>query len=89
MHNCEFEPRKTRATGSSLLYSAIKIDFRAESNGEVTVPRCFFSRHYTPEICRLVSALDEGLAEGFPAAAASSSTSGSPKAKTAAKESSP
>ncbi len=51
--------------GLSLLYSAIKIDLQTSGNGDVSVPRCFFSAYYTPEVCRLVSALDEGLAEGF------------------------
>ncbi len=53
--------------GLAVLYSAIEIDFRADNRGGVTISRCLFSRHYTPEVCRFVSALDEGLAAGFTA----------------------
>ena len=56
---------KEALDGLAVLYGAIEIDFRADSTGDVTIPRCFFSQHYTPEVCRFVSALDEGLADGF------------------------
>jgi hypothetical protein len=51
--------------GLAALYGAIEIDFRADNTGGVTISRCFFSQYYTPEVCRFVSALDEGLAAGF------------------------
>jgi hypothetical protein len=47
-----------------ILYSAIGIDFEA-TGGEVTIPRCFFSGHYTPDICVFISSLDEGVAAGL------------------------
>jgi hypothetical protein len=56
---------KEALDGLTLLYGAIEIDFQADTGGGVTIPRCFFSRYYTPEVCRVVSALDEGLADGF------------------------
>jgi len=57
-------PKEAR-DGLAVLYSAIEIDFQSDATGGVTIPRCFFSRHYTPAVCRVVSALDEGLAAGF------------------------
>ena len=51
--------------GLALLYGALEIDFHADAAGRITIPRCFFTRHYTPEVCRVISALDEGLADGF------------------------
>jgi hypothetical protein len=47
------------------LYRTIGIDFRGTPDGEVTVRRCFFRDFYTPEICRLISALDEGVLAGL------------------------
>jgi hypothetical protein len=57
--------RKEALDGLAVLYGAIEIVFQADDEGDVTIPRCFFSSHYTPEVCRVVSALDEGLAAGF------------------------
>jgi hypothetical protein len=51
--------------GLALLYGALEIDFNADATGDVTIPRCSFSAYYTPDVCRVVSALDEGLAAGF------------------------
>ena len=47
------------------MYDAIGVDFRGDAAGVVTVSRCYFSDVYTPEVCRLVSALDEGLLAGL------------------------
>jgi hypothetical protein len=47
------------------LYRAIGIDFRGTPAGEVTVRRCFFRDFYTPDVCRLISALDEGVLAGL------------------------
>jgi hypothetical protein len=57
--------RREGREGLALLYRALRIELRAEENGEVVIPRCFFSAHYTPQVCRVVSGLDEGLAMGF------------------------
>jgi hypothetical protein len=48
-----------------LVYGAIRIDLSADPDGQVVVRRCYFSRTYRPEVCRLISALDEGLAAGL------------------------
>ncbi len=50
---------------SRLLYQALGIDFEGRPDGEVIIRRCFFSRFYTPAICRVISSLDEGMAEGL------------------------
>ncbi len=52
-----------------LLYRAIGIDLAAELAGklpgEVVIDRCFFSHFYSEEVCRLISALDAGVAAGI------------------------
>lgn len=48
-----------------LAYRAIGIDLVAAPDGSITVSRCSFSRSYTPETCRLIAALDEGLISGI------------------------
>jgi hypothetical protein len=50
---------------SRLLYQALGIDFEGRPEGEVIIRRCFFSRFYTPAVCRIISSLDEGMAEGL------------------------
>jgi hypothetical protein len=47
-----------------LIYSAIKIDLEAK-DGEVVISRCFFSDHYSLDVCRLIASLDEGVAAGL------------------------
>jgi hypothetical protein len=48
-----------------LLYGAIGIAFRAGSEGDITIDRCYFSRFYSGEVCRLISGLDEGVLAGL------------------------
>jgi hypothetical protein len=49
-----------------LIYAAIGIDLHAElASRSVTVRRCAFADVYTPDVCRLVSALDAGLFHGI------------------------
>lgn len=52
---------------SRLLYKILGIDFHATTGGEVTIHSCFFSRFYTAPVCRIISALDEGVAAGLSA----------------------
>jgi hypothetical protein len=47
------------------LYRMIDIDLSATPEGDVTIRRCFFSDYYTPDTCRLISALDEGILAGL------------------------
>ena len=48
-----------------LLYSILDIEFDGSGNGEITVSRCYFSSFYSPEVCRLISAMDSGLLAGL------------------------
>jgi hypothetical protein len=50
---------------SRILYRILEIDFRGESSGEVTIKKCFFSEYYTPQVCKFISSLDEGIAAGL------------------------
>ncbi len=48
-----------------LLYGILDIEFRGSGNGEFTIDRCYFSSFYSPETCRLMSAMDRGLMAGL------------------------
>lgn len=50
---------------SKILYKILKIDFSANTSGEVIIRSCFFSQHYSPEVCEIISSLDEGVAAGI------------------------
>lgn len=50
---------------SQLLYGMLGIDMRDSGQGKITISRCFFSTIYTPDVCRVISALDSGLACGL------------------------
>ena len=51
------------------LYGILDIDFDGSSSdsgdGEITIGRCYFSDFYSPEVCRVMSALDRGLLAGL------------------------
>ncbi len=48
-----------------ILYRSVGIDFAGEARGEIAIRRCYFAGRYTPGVCRLVSALDEGVLAGL------------------------
>ncbi len=50
---------------SRVLYKILGIDFEGRSDGGVTIKQCAFSRYYTGRVCRLISALDAGVAAGL------------------------
>jgi hypothetical protein len=50
---------------SRILYRILGIDFRGNKRGDVVIRRCFFSSCYSPQICELVSSLDEGVITGL------------------------
>ena len=56
------------ALGRSL-YDVLDIDFHGSDSGsgsgEITISRCYFSSFYTPEVCRVMSAMDRGLLAGL------------------------
>ena len=50
---------------SQILYRILGIDFKGKTCGDVAIKSCFFSEYYSPQICQLISSLDEGLAAGL------------------------
>lgn len=48
-----------------IIYGLLGIDLHSGWENGVLIKNCFFSRYYTPEICQVISALDEGLAAGL------------------------
>ena len=46
------------------LYGVLDIEFDGTGSGEITISRCYFSDFYSPEVCRLMSAMDRGLLAG-------------------------
>jgi hypothetical protein len=48
-----------------ILYSALGIKFRGTARGEITMRKCFFSQFYSPDVCRIISSLDEGIISGM------------------------
>ena len=52
-------------SAARLIYRLLGIDLRGAVDGGIVVGDCFFASHYTPEVCRLISALDAGLLDGL------------------------
>lgn len=50
---------------ASFLYSILDIEFQGSAGGEITIGRCYFSSYYSPQVCRLMSAMDRGLLAGL------------------------
>jgi len=48
-----------------ILYQAIGVEIQGDSQGNVTVKRCYFSQFYTGPVCDLISALDDGVLSGL------------------------
>ena len=53
------------AAALTSLYGLLAIDMAVDPRGAVTVRRCSFAGHYTPEVCRFMSAMDEGIVSGL------------------------
>jgi hypothetical protein len=49
------------------LYRALEIDFKGDEKGEVLIRHCALSSTYSPDTCRLMSAMDKGLLAGLSA----------------------
>jgi hypothetical protein len=49
----------------SALYRTLDIDKAVDATGGVTIRRCSLAAHYTPEVCRFMSAMDEGIVAGL------------------------
>ncbi len=48
-----------------VLYRILDIDLQGDAQGEVVISRCYFSRFYSAQMCRLMSAMDRGLFAGL------------------------
>ena len=48
-----------------VLYRAIGVEMQGDAHGQVTVNRCYFSQFYSGAVCRLISALDDGVFAGL------------------------
>ena len=48
-----------------LLYRNINITMEGQLPGEITVRHCYFSDHYTPEQCQIMSCVDSGIVSGI------------------------
>lgn len=61
-------PIRSRADAAAALralYRLLAIDFAADAQGGVTIRRCSLAALYTPEVCRFMSAMDEGIVAGL------------------------
>jgi len=50
-----------------IAYQLLGIIFKSVSENQVVIQQCSFSRYYSPEICQVISSMDEGLAAGLSA----------------------
>lgn len=50
---------------SELVYKIIRIDLQGGPECRILIRKCFFSRYYSGEVCRVISSLDEGLLAGI------------------------
>jgi hypothetical protein len=57
--------REEAMRAARLVYRVIGIELRGEAQGKITISSCFFSGYYSPSVCQLVSALDEGILSGL------------------------
>jgi hypothetical protein len=57
-------PREAMAA-ARVLYRGLGIDLKAEPTGDIVIRRCSFSRHYSAEVCHLMSRLDAGVLAGL------------------------
>jgi hypothetical protein len=65
---CAKLPIRSRADAVAALHSLYRmlaIDKKVDAKGAVTIRRCSLASHYTPEICRFMSAMDEGIVSGL------------------------
>jgi len=48
-----------------ILYRAIGVEIQGDTQGDVTVKRCYFSQFYSGPVCDLISAMDDGVFSGL------------------------
>ncbi len=52
-------------TAARILYRSLEIDFRGEPGGDIIIRRCYFTRFYSPDVCRIMASLDSGILSGL------------------------
>ncbi len=57
--------RAGEAAALRALYRMLAIDLAVDARGGVTVRRCSLAPCYPPEVCRFMSAMDEGIVAGL------------------------
>jgi hypothetical protein len=61
-------PIRSRADETAVLrflYRSLDIDKQVDAQGAVRIRRCFFASQYSPEVCRFMAAMDEGMVAGI------------------------
>ncbi len=48
-----------------ILYRILGIEFQGNAQGGVVISHCYFSRFYSGQVCRIMSAMDQGLFAGL------------------------
>jgi hypothetical protein len=61
---CLGNMEKVMACGR-VLYRGLGIDLEGDAEGRITIRRCYFSRLYSADTCRVIEALDQGLFAGL------------------------
>jgi hypothetical protein len=64
-HELRISSAKDAMTAARILYKTLKMDFRGNGLGDIVIRKCFFSRLYSPEVCRLMSSVDAGILAGL------------------------
>jgi hypothetical protein len=57
--------RADEAAALRVLYRMLDIELAVDARGNVTVRHCSLAALYTPEVCRFMSAMDEGIVAGL------------------------
>ena len=50
---------------SRMMYRILDIELQEDGPNGIKINRCYFSRYYSAEVCRIISSLDEGVAAGL------------------------
>jgi hypothetical protein len=64
-HELHITTQKDALLALEILYAALGVKWHNIKGGMVIVRDCQFSKLYTPKICQLISAMDQGLVEGI------------------------
>jgi hypothetical protein len=57
--------REEFMAAARIIYRILGIDFRGNAGGDIAIQKCFFSRFYSPQVCRFISAVDDGILAGL------------------------